>query len=123
AILGTTYEGDREIYSRDELTRLFDITKVGKASVVFDEDKLNWMNGVYIRELPLHDFVARSIPFLQIRGLVSEPLSPTDRDYVAAALALEQERVKTLAEVPEAVEFFFTDELTFDPALLIPKKG
>jgi len=123
ATLGTTYEGDREIYSRDDLIRLFDIERVGKAAVAFDEDKLNWMNGVYIRELSLDDFVARSLPFLQIRGLVADQLSTDDRAYIAAALALEQERVKTLAEVPDAVEFFFTDRLTYDPLTLIPKKG
>jgi glutamyl-tRNA synthetase len=123
ATLGTTYEADREIYSRDEIVHLFDISKVGKAAVAFDEDKLEWMNGVYIRSLPVEEFVERSLPFLQIRGLVSSSLSAEEREYVTAALALEQERVKTLADTVDAVDFFFQDELTYDPLLLIPKKG
>jgi glutamyl-tRNA synthetase len=123
ATLGVTYEPDREIYTREEIIRLFDIDHVSRSPAIFDSEKLDWMNGVYIRNLSLEDFVRRSLPFLQARGLV--PSVPTDDElaYVSRALSLEQERVRTLAETPDAVEFFLTDHLDYDPALLIVKKS
>ena len=123
ATLGASYDGEREIFSREELIDVFDLGKLGKASPVHNDEKLEWMNGVYIRALPLEEFVQRSLPFLQIRGLVSTATSETDMRYAGRALALEQERVKSLAETPDAVEFFFQDNLAYDPSLLVPRKS
>lgn len=123
ATLGITYEGDREIYSREEIVQLFDIAHVSHSPAVFDAEKLDWMNGVYIRDLPREEFVRRALPFLQRAGLLSSIPSDEDLDYAARALALEQERVKTLAETPEAVDFFLTAHLDYDPANLIVKKS
>jgi glutamyl-tRNA synthetase len=123
ATLGTTYDGEREIFSREELISLFDLKRVGKAAAVFDEDKLEWMNGVYIRNLPLEEFARRCLPFLETAGLVSTPPRSDEVEYATKVLALEQERVKTLADTPEAVEPFFLDTLAYDPALLVPKKA
>lgn len=123
ATLGITYGDDREILTREELIELFDLKRVGKAAAVFDEDKLEWMNGVYIRNLPIDEFVRRSLPFLQSAELISTPPTEEEVAYATAALALEQERVRTLAETPEATEPFFLEELAYDPALLVPKKA
>jgi glutamyl-tRNA synthetase len=123
AILGVTYEGDREVLSREEIVQLFDLSRVGKAAAVFDEDKLEWMNGVYIRSLPLDAFVGRSLPFLQNAGYVGSPPTSEEIAYATSVLALEQERVKTLAETPDAAEPFYLEKLAHDPALLIPKKA
>lgn len=123
ATLGVTYEPDRDFYSRDEIVRLFDIHHVSRSPAVFDSEKLDWMNGVYIRNLSLPDFVERSLPFLQARGLVSSVPADDELAYVSRALSLEQERVRTLAQTPDAVEFFLTDHLDYDPALLIVKKS
>ncbi len=123
ATLGISYEADSDIFSRDEIIRLFDIDHVSRSPAVFDAEKLDWMNGVYIRNLSLGDFVQRCLPFLQARGLVSSTPSDDELAYVSRALSLEQERVRTLAQAPEAVEFFVTDHLDYDPALLIVKKS
>lgn len=123
ATLGVTYEGDREIFTREELVKRFSIGRVSRSPAVFDPDKLDWMNGVYIRNLPLDDFVRRSLPFLEARGLISSPPSENEVKYATAALRLEQERVKTLAETVEAVDFFLQEDITYDPALLVPRKG
>ena len=123
ATIGISYGEGSEIYSREELIRLFDLNKVSKSRAKADDEKLLWMNGVYIRNLPREEFVRRSLPYLQMRGLVSTP--PTDEEvaYAGQALTLEQERVRTLAETPDAVEFFLTDHLAYDPALLVQKKS
>ncbi len=121
--VGVSFEAEHEIFGRDDLMRLFDLSKVGRSAPAFDEAKLDWMNGVYIRSLPLEDFVHRAQPFLQMRGFISSTPRPEDVEYAARALALEQERVKTLADAPDAIEFFFTHDLAYDPALLTPKKS
>ncbi|GAC1444216.1 MAG: glutamate--tRNA ligase [Chloroflexota bacterium] len=121
--IGISYEEEREIFSLAELVEHFDMNKIGKAGAAFDEEKLNWMNGVHIRALPLEEFVSKSLPFLQIRGLVGAPPSGDELEYATQALALEQERVRTLADTPDAVDFFLRSDLVYDPALLVVKKS
>ncbi len=123
ATIGASYEGEREIFTVPELVEVFDIKKLGKAGAAFSDEKLEWMNGMHIRMLPLDEFVRRSLPFLERRGLVSTRPSDEEIALATRALALEQERVRTLAETPHAVEFFLTDHLDYDPALLIVKKS
>jgi glutamyl-tRNA synthetase len=88
------------------------------------------MNGVYIRSLSLEDFTQRAIPFLD-RDLPAEVKRPLSIDYVRRIMPLIQERARTLADVargatlaesPELAEFFFVDELSYEPELLIVKK-
>ncbi|HEX8918384.1 MAG TPA: glutamate--tRNA ligase [Chloroflexota bacterium] len=123
ATLGASYPEEREIFSPEELVEAFDLSHFGKASPVWNEEKLEWMNGVHIRSLSLDEFVERSLPFLQLRGLISSP--PTDEELLRArrALALEQTRVRTLGDTPSAVEFFLQEKLAYDPATLVQKKS
>lgn len=123
ATIGASYEGEQEIFTRDELIEVFDIHKIGKSGAAFSDEKLEWMNGVYLRALPLEEFVRRSLPFLEMKGLIATPPSEEDIAYAGRALRLEQERVKTLAQTPEAVAFFFASDLIYDPILLVVKKS
>ncbi|MGV3722592.1 MAG: glutamate--tRNA ligase [Actinomycetota bacterium] len=116
ALLGWAPGGDIEIMSREDLVRLFSLEGINASPSVFDLEKLNWMNGVYIRALSDEALVENCLPFLQRAGLVSESPSVDERSYVAAVLKLEQERLKTLAEAPEVTAFFFRDELEYDEA-------
>jgi glutamyl-tRNA synthetase len=123
ATLGASYPNEQEIFTRDALVKAFDLANIGKSSPISSDEKLEWMNGVHIRSLPLKEFVQRSLPFLEIRGLVKSPVRAEELEYATQALRLEQERVKTLAETPDAVEFFFQDHLAYDPASLVVKKS
>jgi glutamyl-tRNA synthetase len=114
ALLGWSPGNDQELFSRDELVAAFDLGGISRSPAVFDEDKLIWMNGIYIRKLAPDEFAERSLPFLQEAGLAPEPLDEAARVYVRDAFALEQERVKTLSEVPEATEFFFREPPVYD---------
>ncbi|MCJ7769565.1 MAG: glutamate--tRNA ligase, partial [Dehalococcoidales bacterium] len=80
-----------------------------------------WMNGVYVRNLSLEEFTRRVIPFLE-RDLPSYIKRPLSVDYVEKITPLIQERVKKLEEVSELTEFFFTEEVDYQPDLLIVKK-
>jgi glutamyl-tRNA synthetase len=79
------------------------------------------MNGAYIRSLSLDDFTQRTLPFLE-NGLPAGVRQPLSIDYVRQVMPLIQERARTLAEIPELTAFFFTDELDYEPSLLIVKK-
>ena len=122
ALLGWSYDDKREIFSKEELVRYFSLDRVGKTGGAFDMEKLNWMNGYYIRQLSVPDLLERSLSFLQESGLIpAGPLAPELRDYLEAILPLVQERLKRLAELPGLIDFFLTDDLEYDAALLVQK--
>lgn len=90
---------DQEIFTRDELIKKFTLEGVNESSGVFDPVKLAWMNGLYIRKLPVHEFMERAKPFMAKEGVVVP-------DHEFAALAPHvQERVKLLTEVGSMVDF------------------
>jgi len=120
ALLGWSLDDRTEILSRQELIDNFSLERVSRTAAIFNRDKLNWMNGVYIRKLSLEDFTQRALPFLD-KGLPPEVKRPLSIDYVRQITPLIQERAKTLAEVAELAQFFFVDELDYAPSLLIDK--
>jgi glutamyl-tRNA synthetase len=125
ALLGWSYDDKTDILSRDELVRAFTLERVGTAAAKFDEERLLWFNGMYIRRLTPEALTERTLPFLERPasdgGLPEDVARPLDRAYVARVLRLEQERMKTLAEAPAMTAFFFSDRNDYDPTLLLPK--
>jgi glutamyl-tRNA synthetase len=125
ALLGWSYDDKTDVLSRDQLIRSFSLDRVGTAGAKYDEDRLLWFNGVYIRQLSPAELAERTLPFLQRPqsqgGLPDSVARPLDTAYVERVLQLEQERMKTLAEAPGMTAFFFTDELEYDTRLLIAK--
>ncbi len=120
ALLGWSLDDKTEIFSRQELVDGFSLERVGRVAAVFNQDKLGWMNGVYIRSLSLEDFTQRALPFLD-RNLPGEVKRPLPIDYVRQVMPLIQERARSLLEVVELSQFFFVDELGYDAGLLIGK--
>jgi glutamyl-tRNA synthetase len=114
ALLGWSPGTDQEIFSREELIARFDLRAISRSPAVFDLDKLSWLNGTYIRQLSTAELAARALPFLQSAGLVPEAVDDATREYVRRVVALEQERVRKLDELPEATEFFFRDVPVYD---------
>jgi glutamyl-tRNA synthetase len=128
ALLGWSYDGQREVFSRQDLLELFALEKVNPSPAKFDYDKLLWFNQHYINHiLPLEDLTARLIPFLVAAGLVepgaAEPSHP-GHTLVRETTALYKDRLTTLLEATDLFRPFLLDELDpYDPALLVPKKG
>jgi glutamyl-tRNA synthetase len=116
ARVGWAYDDKTEFFTRQELVVKFDLAGVNKSPAAFSYDKLDWMNGAYIRQLGLDDLAERLLPFLTDAGL------PADLVTVQRIVPLVQERLKKLAEVVEWTDFFFTAELDYNPQLLIGKK-
>jgi len=121
ALLGWSLDDKTEIMSRKELINNFSLKRVSQTAAIFNREKLDWMNGVYVRNLSLEEFTRRTIPFLE-KDLPPEIKRPVSVDYVGKITPLIQERVKKLEEVSELTEFFFTEELDYQPDLLIVKK-
>jgi len=115
-LLGWASGDDREVMSRDELIAAFGIEGIGVAPSVFDITKLEWMNGHYIRTHDRESFAELALPFLVRAGLVPAEPTPEQREYAARVVALQQERVKVLSELPALTDFFFRDEVDYDPA-------
>jgi glutamyl-tRNA synthetase len=90
---------DQEVFTRDELIAAFSLEGINQASGVFDPAKLLWMNGLYMRNLDIKDFVSRAWAFVEKAGV-----SIRREDFETLAPHL-QERVKVLTEVPTMVDF------------------
>jgi glutamyl-tRNA synthetase len=120
ALIGWSLDDKTELLTRQELIDNFSLERIGKTGAIFNREKLNWMNGVYIRRLSLEDFTRQALPFLD-RELPPEVERPLAADYVRQIMPLIQERARTLADVAELVRFFFVDELEYDHNLLIGK--
>jgi glutamyl-tRNA synthetase len=126
-LLGWSYDGTTEIFSKEDLLEKFTLERVSPSPATFDHKKLEWFNQHYINHiLTLDDLTSRLIPFLAKAGLIDAKASnPESAEFaeVRAATALLKDRLKTLAEAPELMGYFLTDELPpYDAALLIPKK-
>lgn len=103
ALLGWGTDDDETLLSTDELVARFRVDRVGKAAAIFDEQKLRWMNGRYMRDLDIDEYTARVATFLD--------REPDDELRVACAMA--QEKAQTLAEVWPLVGYLF-EEPTVD---------
>ena len=107
ALVGWSPGDDTEVMHRDEIIRKFDIAGISPSPGVFDKDKLYWMNGIYIRELPKAVLAERALPYLKRANLIPAEPDEATRAYVCQVLALEQERMKVLSEAPDITDYFF----------------
>jgi glutamyl-tRNA synthetase len=114
------------VFSREQLVEHFTLDRVGKNPAIFDPEKLEWLNGVYIRELPAPAFVDRIVPWLEEAGLITAAESAQRRPWLEQIVPLVSERVKRLDEVVPWVRFLFTDEVDVDEgsrAKVLAKEG
>jgi glutamyl-tRNA synthetase len=114
SLLGWSPEGDQEIMLLSEAVRQFSLERVGKTASVYDIKKLTWMNGHYLNEANLDSVVKQAIPFLQRKGLVAENISTEQHEYITRVVEIVRTRVKTLAEVADASDYFFSDDFTYE---------
>jgi glutamyl-tRNA synthetase len=111
ALLGWSYDDRTTIMSREELVERFTLERVGASPAAFDYEKLDWMNGVYLRALPEEEYADRLVAYLRERGI------DWDEELVRKAAPLVQDKIATLGEFPQFAGFLFR-EVEPDPALL-----
>ena len=122
ALLGWSTGSEDEVLSLDELVEKFDLADVNKAGAVFDRERLEWLNGQWIRRLAPEDLIDRLRPFLE-RDLEAGRIDrlPTDEE-IGALLPIIQERLPRLGAVGDLVGFLWLENLTYEPDLLVPKR-
>ena len=119
ALLGWSLDGETEVMDVDAIRAHFTLERVGKPAAIFDRDKLQWMNGVYIRQLDAAGLADRILPFLE--SAYPDELLPIDREYLLRIAPLFRERLKTLADAPEQLAYFFADLPEYDAGMLIQR--
>ena len=118
-LLGWSVDDHTEVMSADFMVENFALERVGRPAAIFDIEKLQWMNGIYIRELSPEDLADRMLPFLE-RDL-PEGLLPVDRSYLLRIVPLIQERLKLLADAAGMTPYFFESLPEYDPELLVSR--
>jgi glutamyl-tRNA synthetase len=103
ALLGWAPDGETTLMRQDELIERFDLGRVSPSPSQFDYQKLDWMNGVYLRELPVPDFAHRLLLWLGENGY------DWPAELVTRAAPLVQEKIARLSEFPGFAGFFFHD--------------
>lgn len=115
-LLGWSLDDRTEIISREEFVRHFTLDRINKSPAIFDLDKLNWMNGYYLRTLPV-ETVTRYIAERLEADLPANVPRPLDCDRIARIAPLIRERMKLLSEAAGLTSFFFSDA-PYDYALV-----
>ena len=108
-LLGWNPGDDREVLSRDEMVKLFELEKVHVTAAMFDLKKLQWMNGEYVKRLPRDVFEAELRKRVESAGL-----SVPDGFNMPALIDQMQVRTKFLNDMPANVAYFFTDDYPYD---------
>lgn len=132
AFMGWNPKTDQEFFTKKELIKHFSIANMNKAAAIFNIEKLNWLNGQYIRKMDLSELTENCIPYLEKANLIgrvgdgewkiTETNEPIIFDQLKKIIALLQERLVKLSDLPELVSFLFKKDLAFDKQLLIWKK-
>jgi len=113
--LGWSPGDERELFSLDELVAEFSLERVNRADAVYDVQRLDHFNGVWLRRMDMDTLAERALPFARDGGLSVDDAQP---GYFQQALALEQERIGHLIDVPDMMGFFFDDNLDPDVELM-----
>ncbi len=111
-LLGWSVDGDTTIFSRDQAVAAFDLGDVSKNPATFDPEKLEWMNGEYIRAMEPARFESLAIPFVE--SDLGRALNASEVEVFRAISPLVQERTKLLPEVGGQVGFLFSDIESYD---------
>ena len=112
ALLGWSPGGDRELMTRAELVEAFDLTGISGGNAVFNTEKLDWMNGQYIAQVPAARLVEVLNPLLREAGLTPN----ADLAWMARLVALLQPRAKRLTDFVEQARPFLVDAVEYDDA-------
>jgi glutamyl-tRNA synthetase len=114
ALIGWSPGTEDEVFSMDDLIRVWKIEQVQSAGGKWDKERLDYFNGVWIRKLSVDELVRRLEPFVPAEW---------DRAILRRIAPHIQERMKTLKDAKDQIRFLFTDDIGYDSKLLIPKKS
>ncbi|MDI6712576.1 MAG: glutamate--tRNA ligase [Anaerosomatales bacterium] len=114
ALLGWSLDGETTVIDRQTLIENFSLERVSRNPAIFDAEKLEWLNGVYIRALSPEAFTDRMVPLLENAGLLGPEDAAQRRGWLLELAPLVSERIKRLDEVVPMVRFLFVDAVEID---------
>lgn len=109
-LLGWSPKDNREKVDISEVIAMFDLAAINRRNAAFDLNKCYWLNGQYVIQMPLRRFRELSEPFIQKAGVVVD-----DESYLLRVLEIVKEKIKLFRDVPEWINYFFTEEFSYDP--------
>lgn len=114
ALLGWSPEGEKEIFSLEELMKEFSLERVAKNPAVFDMEKLRWINGLYIRESSIERLVELATPYLIAEGYLSANPSTEEKKWTELVMTALQERLTTIKEVTEQIKTLVGEKVVIE---------
>ena len=118
-LLGWSLDDKTDVVPIQTVIDNFTLDRITKSSAIFDQEKLQWMNGMYIRDLSPERLAGAMMPFLE-RDLPKEML-PVDEEYLRQIAPLLQQRMKSLEESANSTSYFFHADEEFDTGALVQK--
>ncbi len=115
-LLGWSLDGNTEVVPLQDIIDNFTLDRITKSAAIFDQDKLLWMNGVYIRDIRADDLAERMAAY------IPRKLEDEEQDYLTDIAPLVQERLKRLDESDDTTAYFFGELAPdYDPTILVQK--
>lgn len=103
-LLGSSFTDGREVLSREEMIAGFALERASKSGAIFDEEKLHWLNAIYIRNCKMGNLVERLKPFLEQAGYITAAI---DAKWLNEVVDLVKTELTTLAEIGSYIDIFF----------------
>ena len=103
-LLGSSFSEGREVLSKEEMIKEFSLERASKSGAIFDEEKLHWLNAIYIRNCKIKDLVERLKPFLEQSGYKTDAI---DAKWLNEVIELVKTELITLSEIDSHIDIFF----------------
>lgn len=113
-LLGWSPVGEEEIFDKKSLISMFDPNRLSTSAAVFDQQKLKWMNGEYIKKMSTSEVVELAMPYLVEAGKLSESMSAETIEWAERVIGLYQEQLSYGQEIVELTDLFFKQSINYD---------
>ena len=126
ALLGWSSGDDEDLFSLGELEQRFDLSRVQPGGAIFDAERLDWLDGQWIRRLPEDELADLALPFLaaavEAAAAEGHKVRTPTTDDLATLLPMVVERLPRLDAIGPMLDFVFIEDIEVDPAILVPKR-
>lgn len=116
ALLGWSPVGEEEIFSKEELIKLFDYERLSKSPAAFDGKKLEWVNNTYMKKMDVATLTDMCLPYLVKANELSEPITEEKKQWLEKIVALYQPQMSYAQEIVLLSQLFFEEHPTLDGA-------
>jgi glutamyl-tRNA synthetase len=122
ALLGWATGTEEEVLGLDEIAERFELEAIHKGGAVFDRERLEWLNGQWIRRLPPDELIDRLRPFVEAEFRAGRIDRMPPDEELRALLPVVHDRLPTLGAIGDLVGFLWVEDLAVDAATLVPKR-